>query len=220
MNMTRRTKLALVGLAVLALPTLGHAQNLLVYGGFETDNVVPLAGIVNPLQPGLWGVERAVRDTGPTGGVIPYKGNWMLKMDDPGGVVTQAFQFVDISNRGTLNELEVEAWYNSDADAARVNLIVSYYRTNLDWFNEISVDSRAMVLDNDTSTWQGLYYRSDIPGAANWVGFQVSFVNTTIGADSGFVDGASLLLVPEPATMIALGIGLAALAARRRRKQG
>ena len=218
MKMTRRIKLALVGLAVLALPTLGHAQNLLVYGGFETDNVVPLAGIVNPLQPGLWGVEVAVRDTGPTNGIIPYKGSWMLKMDDDNLTQTQAFQFVDISNRGAQGILEVEAWYNSDATAADIRLKLHYFQTANDWGNPLSVDSRAMVLDNDASTWQGLYYRSAIPGPATWVGVEVAFTNASIGANSGFVDNASLQLIPEPASMIALGIGLAALAARRRRK--
>ena len=77
MKMTRRIKLALVGLAVLALPTLGHAQNLLVYGGFETDNDVPLPTILNPLMPGFWGVEQAVRDTGSTTGGTLYKVTWM-----------------------------------------------------------------------------------------------------------------------------------------------
>ena len=218
MKMTRRIKLALVGLAVLALPTLGHAQNLLVYGGFETDNVVPLPTIVNPLTPGFWGVEQAVRDTGPTNGVIPYKGSWMLKMDDDNLTWTQAFQFVDISGRGTLNELEVEAWHNSDASAAVIGLRVHYFETANDWGSPLGTDVRSMVLDNDTSTWQGLYYRSPIPGAANWVGFEVSFNNASIGTDSGFVDNASLLLIPEPVSMIALGMGLAALVMRRRRK--
>ena len=59
-------KLALVGLVILALPTLGRAS-LLVYGGFEQDNVVPLADAVrfggggDEFWPGVWGVEVAVR---------------------------------------------------------------------------------------------------------------------------------------------------------------
>ena len=215
--MTHMSKLVLVGLVVLALPTLGRAQNVLIFGGFETNNVVPLAGIVNPLLAGSWGVEQAVR-TGTSGSVMPYKGDWMLKMDDDGLVVTQAFQFVDISGRGNLNEFEVEAWYNSDASAARIGLRLSYYATDADFGSPLSIESRAMILDDDTSTWQGLYYRSDIPAAATWVGFEVNFRNDTIGTDSGFVDGASLLLVPEPASMIALGLGVVALLRRRKRK--
>ena len=218
--MTHMSKFALAGLTALALPTLGHAQELLVQGGFEAPNLVSLPTAVGPpFVPGVWGVEQAVRDTGPTNDIIPYKGNWMLKMDDDGLVLTQAFQFVDISTRGNLDTLEVEAWYNSDATAADVRLNLWYFAGANSWGNPISIDGESMILDDVRRTWEGLFYRSSIPGNANWVGVEVAYRNDSIGTDSGFVDNASLVLVPEPASMLALCAGLAALAARRRRRK-
>lgn len=221
--MTHMTKLALAILSVLALPTLGRAQNLLVRPGFEIDNIVPLSNIVNPnMSSGRWGVEQAVRDMGPTSGIIPHQGSWMLKMDDDGLTVTQAFQFVDISNRGNNNTLEVEAWFNSDALAplaADFGLRLDYYvDANSNFTTPMSLDGRRMVLDNDVTTWQGLFFRSTIPATANWVGIQVNFRNDSIGIRSGFVDSVSLVLVPAPGSMLAFGIGLASLVVRRRRK--
>ncbi len=216
--MTHMTKLALAILSVLALPTLGRAQ-LLVHGGFEIDNIIPLATAVGPpFVPGVWGVEQAVRDTGPTGGVIPYQGSWMLKMDDDFLSHTQAFQFVDISGRGNLNTLEVEAWFNSDASAADAGLRLDYYATANSWGTPVSLDGRRMVLDNNVATWQRQFFSSPIPAAANWVAVEVNFINASIGINSGFVDGASLVLIPAPTSMLPFGIGLAALVVRRRRK--
>ena len=215
--MTHMTKLALAILSVLALPTLGRAQ-LLVRGGFEIiNNVVPLSTIVNPLVPGFWGVEQAVRTQ--SGGVIPYQGSWMLKMDDDGLSYTQAFQFVDISGRGNLNTLEVEAWSNSDASAADFELRLLYYEAaNSNFTTPLVLDGRRMVLDNNVATWQRQFFRSPIPAATNWVAVEVNFFNASIGNNSGFVDGVSLVLIPAPGSMLAFGIGLASLVVRRRRK--
>ena len=77
--MTHMTKLTLAILSVLALPTLGRAQNLLIKGSFgDPNNVVPLSTIVNPMTSGEWGVEEAVRDTGPTNGVNPHSNPWIV----------------------------------------------------------------------------------------------------------------------------------------------
>ncbi|MCH7904526.1 MAG: PEP-CTERM sorting domain-containing protein [Armatimonadetes bacterium] len=215
-------KLVLVGLAVLALPTLGRA-NLITDGGFELN---PLQSFGFPLGPpfvpGIWGVEYAARVTTGPGGIIPKAGNWMLDMNRLGGVVTQGWQFNDITGLEPLHKLEVEAWYNSDADAAVARLNVGYYKFHFAQ-SFLSGDSRSITLDDDPTTWEGLYFLSTIPQDATWVHFQVMFdnnsLNNPLGPNfSGFVDSASLGVVPEPASMFALGIGLAALAARRRSK--
>ena len=213
-------KLALVGLVILALPTLGRAANLLVYGGFELDNIQTLADAVrhgpnnDEFWPGVWGVEEAVRVMDDHSGIMPQVGYWMLKMDDDGLIATQAFQFVDITGFGNLF---VEAGYNSDAPAARASLTLTYYENPNDWGNAISLDNLGMDLDGDVSTWEKMSFQSTVPDGATWVAVHVAFTNVSIEPDfSGFVDKVSL--IPEPASILLLGVGLAALVGRRRRK--
>ncbi len=207
---------ALAALAALAIPAVGSA-NLLVEGGFENNNLAPLASTVSPLTPALWGYEMATNVGLGQSGILPRTGKWMHQMRDEGGTWTQSLQFVNITGSTAL---QAEAWYNSAAPAATASLILMWFAGPGSWGSPISQDVQNLTLDNSPNTWQQIGYTATVPGGATWVGFQIAFSDPTISPDyAGYVDDASLAPVPEPGSLAALGTGLMAFAGMLMRRR-
>ncbi len=216
--------LTMAALTVALFPTLTSA-NLIIEPGFENNNLAPLASIVGPpFVPGLWGYENATNVNAGSLGNTPRTGHWMHEMKPAGGY-TQTIQFFAIPAVPTIH---ASAWFNSDAPAANASIVLSYWANINMWNTSISLDSHSLILDNNLQTWETIDFLSNRPAGATWLGIQVAYLDSSIsgvnsvGVDySGYVDDTLVDVVPEPSSLLALGVGvlpLGSMLLRRRRK--
>src|SRR5262249_29958880 len=123
-NVARCTrKFLTLGFFAFVIATRTASAGVLVNTGFE--DTPPGAGPLNvsgygavvgpPFSAGFWGAENANITgfvTPPNGTVVPHSGKLMLEMKTPGGVVTQAWQAVDVTGQlGSNPMVELSAWF-------------------------------------------------------------------------------------------------------------
>jgi hypothetical protein len=220
---SRAGELALVGVLVSVLGTASaNAQNWLVDPGYEQNPVISHFTVLNNFaaQQGTWGVENSTI-TGLVGGLSPAGGAKMLSMRTEGLFATQAWQVTDVSANPFITAgnatFTLSALFNAEnIPAARANVVMQFYNgAGLGFEIPGSQLSASMIIDNNPVTWQPLPLSGTIPAGTTWMVSQVSFVNSTIGAQPGFVDDVGLQIVPSPGSLALLSIG--GLVVRRRR---
>jgi hypothetical protein len=211
-----------VFLGVLAFATSrAAAANLLVDPEF--DGIPALNTFVNVFGPpfitGQWGAENGAI-VGVDGGVTPRTARTMLAEYSPAGGYTQTMQATDVSSFPALSTFNLSAYFNGNMNLAApqgfVNL--SFYDAS---YNQVgAANSAGLVLDNSPLTWQQISLTLAEPLNTKYVVSQVLYLESTLTDSSGaiwpgYVDSASLTVVPEPSVFALLVVGAVALAGRR-----
>ena len=222
--------LILISLFVCAaFITVSAKANLLVDPGFESNPLTTDVAVINtpnPMLPGVWGQENSTI-VGAEFTVTPAQGVNMLRMENTGSY-TQTFQATDVTSYAALIDaggatVNINALFNANPKipAALGGIGVSFF-TASNYGSLTSFISNTLTLDNAPGTWQPISVSGTIPAGTRWLLSQVYFQDSTLqGAPpdptyyGGYVDAADLTIVPEPATMVLLGIGALSLMRKR-----
>jgi hypothetical protein len=211
--------------AGLACAGAAHA-NVLNNPGFETPVTTSASNALNnfPGVQGVWGPEVGAITTA-TGGVTPASGIRMLGMTDDGLSYTQAFQSVDVSSFAALinsgnAQLNAGALFNVGGGFTGAYAAVTVQFFTGSTYSSLIGNSGtgALTLDANPQTWENIAVASAIPVGTTWMVYQVAYQNASIGTNTGFVDDAYLTITQVPAPGALAALGLAGLAANRRRR--
>lgn len=222
----RRLAVHTLGLAALSLAHAGTAHAVLTNPGFETPTTTTASNVLNnfPGFAGIWGPEVGSITTA-TMGVTPFAGSRMLKMTDDGLTYTQTFQAIDVTSFGGLinagqAQLTASAWLNTNGGYTGAFGIVNVmYFSGPAWGSMTGNSGNgSLTLDANPQTWESVSVTSMIPVGTTWLVYQVGFLNSSIGTNTGFVDNAGLDIVQVPTPGALALLGLAGLGARRRRR--
>lgn len=212
--------------AAVALCAIGSAAqaNILTDPGFEVNPLDDIITVLNDFTTyqGVWGTEVGLI-TGVDGGIVPFQGSLMLRMDDDGGVTTQTLQMVDVSSYAALIDsglavVEASAWFNAAPGflGGQGGVGVGYYSA-ANFGSNIGGSANFYVsMDGDAQSWQQSSLSESIPVGTRWMYFQVVFDNSTMFGFPGYVDAAEMRIVPTPGA--AAMLGMAGIAAFRRRR--
>jgi len=220
------TKVISVALAAaLLVATAAAGDQLLIDPSFENNPLIGYVEVLNNFEKyqGIWGVENAVI-VGATGNVIPPGGKKMLQMWDDGLIVTQAFQVTDVTAYSSLIDSGeavglLGALFNvENAPKARTVVHISYYSGPGGEF-EIGTFWSLLDLDADVTTWETNLAQTSVPVGTRWVVSDIAYDSELLQGNPGYFDAASLRIVPEPGSFLALGAGLGLLAGRQRSRR-
>lgn len=219
-------KQVVVLLAAACSTSLARA-NLISDSSFE-NGVNPLPGLGSvvgpPFSPGFWGAEKGGEVLNERG-VQPWDLTHMLYMEDEGGNVTQAFQAVDVSAFTTLidsgnAQADFRAVANTYLSGQEFAPGLMFFATANSWPSPIGSQFWGLLLDSDANTWENFAALAPIPVGTRWIIVQVGYNNAYLPAgERAYVDSVYFNVVPEPATLLALGAGLASMAIHLRRKR-
>jgi len=222
--------LILISLFVCAaFITVSAKANLLVDPGFESNPLTTDVAVINtpnPMLPGVWGQENSTI-VGAEFTVTPAQGVKMLRMENTGSY-TQTFQATDVTSYAALIDsggatVGINALFNANPKiaAALGGIGVSFFTTST-YSSLTSSISNTLTLDNAPGTWQSISVSGAIPAGTRWLLSQVYFQDSTLQGVppdptyyGGYVDAADLIITPEPATMVLLGIGALSLMRKR-----
>jgi hypothetical protein len=206
--MNARTN-SILACAALVLALAASASpawaNLILDPSFE-DNTAPftlpgLAGVVSPVfTPGFWGAENSTVVTAENN-VMPRCDVQMLRMEDEGGTVTQAFQAVDVSADSIcidsgLARITLSAWLNTIETAGippvEGGVTLFFYDCATCWGATVPYIGTPISLDNNPSTWELSLVSGTIPPGTRWVLVQTGFSDATLLGRPGYVDCVEL----------------------------
>jgi hypothetical protein len=227
MNMRSNLIVVSVGLLLAAVfsPPRTAATNLLVDGEF--NGVPPLNTLATVFGPpfitGQWGAENGAI-VGVDGGVTPLTARTMLAEYSPAGGYTQTMQATDVSADPALSTYTLSAYFNANVNlaAAQAYVNLSFYDAS---YNPVgSPVSSGLTLDSSPATWEPISLTLTEPANTKYIVSQVlylesSLVDSTGATWPGYVDSASLVLVPEPSTPILLGLSALGFAVRVGRRR-
>jgi hypothetical protein len=204
---TRKNSVIMGAALVLALAVSASSAwaNLIIDPSFEDQSapfVLPyLGGVVSPnFTAGFWGAENATVVT-TENGVTPRCEVQMLRMEDEGGVVTQAFQAVDVSADSVCIDsgharVQLSAWLNTMdsgiSTPVQGAVTVFFYSCGTCWGNVVPYISDPINLDINSSTWELSSTSGSIPTGTRWLLIQLGFTNSTLLGRPGYVDCVDL----------------------------
>lgn len=125
-----------------------------------------------------------------------------------------AYMFTSVDTRG-YEDIALNFWANSNyADDVADDFLWGYSLNGTDWVKE-ELNTRgweqySFALPESTSNVENLYIGFQLKSTGNWNDIDFGKV------DSLTVSGEGANVVPEPATMVLFGIGLAGAAIRKR----
>jgi len=205
-------------LLAIAISTPSGGANLLVDPEF--DGIPPLntfGALYNPptyLVTSQWGAENGAI-VGVDGGVTPLTAKTMLA-EYYTGSYTQTLQVTDVSADPALSTYTLSAYFNANQNLSAANAFV-----NISFYDSSNTllggpPSSGLILDNIPSTWEQISITATEPLSTKYIVSQVMYLDSTLMDSSGaihpgYVDSASLTLVPEPGTIVLLLSGLVGL---------
>jgi hypothetical protein len=231
--MNTRTKLVLTCASLLLAITTSTPSamaNLLVDPEFDGTPPLLLMSAVWPPSGssiyGAWGAENGAI-VGVDDGVTPLTAKTMLaEYTTSSGGYTQTAQVTDVSSYPASSTFTLSAYFNVNNFVPAAHAFVNLSFFDASYASLGGPPSSGLILDTNVSTWEQISLTTIEPLNTKYVVSQVLYdENTLPGIDgvvhAGYVDSASLTVVPEPGTIALLGmgaIGLLACAWRRRRK--
>ncbi len=218
------THMTLKTLVTLAAAALGAGASALVTDpSYETQPLDTWGNVLGNWIPNTWGAEQGAI-VGAMSGVTPAQGVQMLKLDRIAGVSSQAGQVIDLTAYSALIDsgqavLNLSALFNIEAGfAGAIGGVGVYTFTGPNqWGSHTDYFAGSVTLDGSAPSWQAAQASKTLLAGTRWIVAEVYYVNQTVPqGEFGFVDSVRAEVVPEPATLLALGAGLAAVARRRR----
>lgn len=199
-----------------------NAANILVDPGFEDPSNFQGLGLTvtnfNTHQ-GKWGTESGTL-SGAADSIVPFDSTMLSMTAD--GVTAQTFQFTSLAPYTALvasgnATFSASAMYNFGGGVLAVGAISVEFYTAAEWGSNFGATGSSRSLDTDVSTWEDISVSGAIPTNAVWMSTQVIYNSDSLDLGQGFVDNASLSIVPEPSASALLGLGALGWASRRRR---
>jgi hypothetical protein len=218
--MNTRTNLILVCaglLLAIAASTPSAGANQLVDPEFDGIPVLlPMSSVYPPSGTsalGQWGAENGAI-VGIDDGITPLTARTMLA-EYYTGSYTQTAQLTDVSADPAGSTYTLSAYFNANLPAAQAFVNFSFYDASYAYLG-VDVSSSPGVLDSLVSTWEQKSVTTTAPLTTKYILSQVMYLDSTLTDSTGvnhagYVDSASLTLVPEPGTIALLLSGLVGL---------
>ena len=207
MNTWMKSSVACAALVLALAASVPPAMaNDVIDPSFENESapfLLPgLAGVVSPVfTPGFWGAENATIVTAENN-VTPWCDVQMLRMENEGGVVTQAFQAIDVSADSLCIDsqharVSLSAWLNTTDSAAGLppvegGVTLFFYPCATCWGGVVPYIGTPITLDNSPGTWQQSLVTGTIPPGTRWLLVQTGFSDATLQGRPGYVDCVDL----------------------------
>ena len=209
-------------LALFCAATTAHA-NLILDPGFENNPLNTYLNVLSnfALNQGQWGAEAATI-TLATGGATPPEGTRMLSMTGSGGSyqTDQVTNVVGLYSAG--DSVTFSAFFNTPTGVSSAVCGVSITFLSGPNYNTDKIGSlisNGLTLDGNANTWQLNSVSTLIPALTQWIASEVLYTaNAALGSNPGFVDAASLTIVPEPGSTVLFSVACVGIAAFRRRR--
>jgi hypothetical protein len=214
-------------LLAIAAATPVAGANLLVDPEFNgTPPLLPMGSVFPPSGSstyGNWGAENGAIVTAQDS-VTPLTATTMLAESTGSPNYSQTAQVTDVSAFSPGSTYTLSAYFNANVPAALAFVNMSFYDATYTYLSDLS--SSPGLIDSNPATWEQKTLTLTAPLTTKYIISQVMYdensITTTDGlVHAGYVDSASLTVVPEPGTIALLGMGAFGLLAwtwRRNRK--
>ncbi len=219
--MSKRFLITTLIICTLLVSSIGLANaNMLVNGNF--DDPLPSA-----LTNGTWGVYDSITSWTKGAGtagievqksavVTPDTPSYYIELDSHYGKVNNSSMYQTLYL--DLGSYELSWMYHARTNNAGDDNGIKGFITATGTTNQVAyLGEISKTKNNMISTWENVIWTFDISAAGTYdLYFAAYGKDNTLG---GFIDSAELNPVPEPATLILLGSGLAGLAFYRRKRK-